>query len=103
MALLARHDSGSGRARIRFVIRSERNGARDLGFASQLRVANLIIFPGESQEHHSHMGLIVRSSDVHAAGVFTTAPIKRRTKVIEYTGPIISKEEGDRIYEHRDI
>jgi len=49
------------------------------------------------------MGLIVRSSDVHAAGVFTTAPIKRRTKVVEYTGPIISKEEGDKIYENRDI
>jgi SET domain-containing protein len=49
------------------------------------------------------MGLIVRSSEVHAAGVFTTAPIKRRSKVVRYTGPIISKEEGDRIYEHRDI
>ncbi len=49
------------------------------------------------------MGLIVRSSDVHAAGVFTTTPIKTRTKVVEYTGPRITKEEGDKIYEHRDI
>jgi len=49
------------------------------------------------------MGLIVRSSDVHAAGVFTTTPIKKRTKVVEYTGPRISKAEGDKIYEHRDI
>lgn len=49
------------------------------------------------------MGLIVRSSDVHAAGVFTTTPIRRRSKVVEYTGPIITKEEGDKIYEHRDI
>jgi len=49
------------------------------------------------------MGLIVRSSDVHAAGVFTTTPIKKRSKVVEYIGPRISKEEGDAIYEHRDI
>jgi len=49
------------------------------------------------------MGLIVRSSDVHAAGVFTTTPIKRGHKVVEYTGPRISKEAGDKIYEHRDI
>jgi len=49
------------------------------------------------------MGLIVRSSDVHAAGVFTTAPIKKGRKVVEYTGPIITKEEGDKIYHNRDI
>ena len=49
------------------------------------------------------MGLIVRSSEVHAAGVFTTAPIKRRSKVVRYTGPIISKEEGDRIYENSPV
>jgi len=35
--------------------------------------------------------------------VFTTTPIKRRSKVVRYTGPIISKEEGDRIYQNRDI
>ena len=49
------------------------------------------------------MGLIVRSSDVHAAGVFTTAPIKNGRKVVEYTGPRIAKEEGDKVYEKRDI
>jgi hypothetical protein len=49
------------------------------------------------------MGLIVRSSEVHAAGVFATAPIRKGSKVVEYTGPIISKEEGDKVYEHRDI
>jgi SET domain-containing protein len=49
------------------------------------------------------MGLIVRSSDVHAAGVFTTSPIKRGRKVVEYTGPRITKEEGDKVYQHRDI
>ena len=49
------------------------------------------------------MGLIVRSSDVHAAGVFTTAPIKNGRKVVEYTGPRITKEEGDKVYEKRDI
>lgn len=49
------------------------------------------------------MGLIVRSSDVHAAGVFTTTPIRKGTKVVRYTGPRITKEEGDVIYEKRDI
>jgi SET domain-containing protein len=49
------------------------------------------------------MGLIVRSSDVHAAGVFTTTPIRKGARVVEYTGPRITKEEGDKLYEHRDI
>ena len=49
------------------------------------------------------MSLIVRSSDLHAAGVFTTAAIKKGTKVVEYTGTVITKEEGDVLYEHRDI
>src|SRR3954447_14360013 len=49
------------------------------------------------------MSLIVRSSDVHAAGVFTTAPIARGRKVVEYTGERITKEQGDKLYEKRDI
>ena len=47
------------------------------------------------------MGLIVRSSDIHAAGVYTTAPIKKDTQIVEYTGPIVSRERADELYEGR--
>jgi hypothetical protein len=49
------------------------------------------------------MGLIVRSSFIHAAGCYTTTPIARGTRVVEYTGPVIDKEEGDRRYEQKPI
>jgi len=48
------------------------------------------------------MGLIIRSSDIHAAGCYTTIPIKKGSMVIEYTGPLISKDEGDKRYEGRE-
>ncbi len=38
------------------------------------------------------MGLILRSSDIHAVGCYTTAPISTGTKVVEYTGERISPE-----------
>jgi hypothetical protein len=49
------------------------------------------------------MGLIVRSSLIHAAGCYTTTPIAKGTRVVEYTGPIIDKEEADRRYEHKPV
>jgi len=49
------------------------------------------------------MGLIVRSSDIHAAGCYTTTPISRGSLVVEYTGPRITKQEGDRIYENSPV
>jgi uncharacterized protein len=45
------------------------------------------------------MSLIIRSSAIHAAGCYTTAPIKKGTRIIEYTGPRISKEEADEKYQ----
>ena len=45
------------------------------------------------------MSLIIRSSAIHAAGCYTTAPIKKGTRVIEYTGPRITKEEADEKYQ----
>ena len=48
------------------------------------------------------MGLIVRSSDIHAAGVYTTAPIQEGTKVVEYTGPRINRKRADELYDDRD-
>ena len=47
--------------------------------------------------------LITRSSDIHAAGCFTLEDIPRGTVVLEYTGEIITKEEGDRRYEGRSF
>ena len=49
------------------------------------------------------MALIVRSSQIHAAGVYTTTDIKEGEHVVEYTGPRISKEKGDELYEGRDV
>ena len=47
--------------------------------------------------------LITRSSDIHAAGCFTLEDIPRGTVVLEYTGELITKEEGDRRYEGRSF
>jgi SET domain-containing protein len=45
------------------------------------------------------MGLIIRSSGIHAAGCYTTAPIRRGARVAEYTGPRMSKQEADVRYQ----
>lgn len=49
------------------------------------------------------MGLIIRSSTIHAAGCYTTSPLLNGTRVVEYTGPLIDKDEGDRRYEGKPI
>ncbi len=49
------------------------------------------------------MGLIIRSSTIHAAGCYTTAPIAKGTRVVEYTGPLIDKDQADLRYEGRPI
>jgi SET domain-containing protein len=41
------------------------------------------------------MGLMIRSSSIHAAGCYTTSPIAKGVKVVEYTGPRINKQEAD--------
>jgi len=46
------------------------------------------------------MSLIIRSSAIHAAGCYTTAPIKKGTRVTEYTGPLITKDVADEKYEN---
>ena len=45
------------------------------------------------------MGLMIRSSAIHAAGCYTTTLIRRGARVVEYTGPRLRKSEADRIYE----
>jgi SET domain-containing protein len=48
------------------------------------------------------MGLIIRSSGIHAIGCYTTAPIAEGARIVEYTGDVITIEEGDVRYEGRD-
>jgi len=45
--------------------------------------------------------LIIRSSDIHAAGCFTLDDIPNKTRVLEYAGERITKAEGDVRYEGR--
>ncbi len=46
------------------------------------------------------MRLIIRSSAIHAAGCYTMAPIRKGARVVEYTGPRVSKDEADEKYEN---
>ena len=53
-----------------------------------------------AQPHgHNRMGLIIRSSAIHAAGCYTTTRIAKGRRVAEYTGPRITKDEADSLYE----
>jgi len=45
------------------------------------------------------MALVLRPSRIHAAGVFTTTPIRKGTRIVEYAGPRISPEDADRLYD----
>jgi len=49
------------------------------------------------------MGLIIRSSAIHAAGCYTTTAIRKGSRVAEYAGHKMSKEEADRLYESSPI
>jgi hypothetical protein len=44
------------------------------------------------------MALVIRPSRIHAAGVFTTAPIRKGSRVVEYVGPRISPDKADELY-----
>lgn len=48
------------------------------------------------------MALIIRSSDIHAAGCYTTTAIRKGERVVEYTGDVITNAEGDRLYDDKD-
>jgi hypothetical protein len=49
------------------------------------------------------MGLIIRSSAIHAAGCYTTTPIRKGARVAEYTGRRMSKEEADILYQDSPV
>jgi hypothetical protein len=46
----------------------------------------------KSQPYHS-----VRTSKIHGRGVFASRPIRKGTKILEYTGPIVTADEADKI------
>lgn len=48
-------------------------------------------------------GLIIRSSSIHAAGCYTTRPIKKGSLVVEYDGPRFTKDVADERYKDRFI
>ncbi len=45
------------------------------------------------------MSLVVRPSPIHSVGVYTSKPIRKGTRVVEYDGERITAEEADRRYE----
>jgi SET domain-containing protein len=49
------------------------------------------------------MGLMIRSSSIHAAGCYTTSPLAKGVKVVEYTGPRISKKDADVKFQNSTI
>jgi len=49
------------------------------------------------------MGLIIRSSAIHAAGCYATTAIRKGERVAEYDGPRLTKEEADSCYEESPI
>ena len=58
--------------------------------------------PG-SRYTQTFMALIIRSSPINGAGCYTTTAIKKRSRILEYTGPRMTKDEADVLYEDRDI
>src|SRR5476649_128399 len=46
------------------------------------------------------MPLFVRPSRIHAVGVYTSTPVRKGERILEYSGPRISAEEADRRYEN---
>jgi len=49
------------------------------------------------------MGLIIRSSAIHAAGCYATSAFSPDDRVAEYTGPRLTKDEADTAYEDSPI
>jgi uncharacterized protein len=45
------------------------------------------------------MPLVIRRSEIHGDGVYTTSPIARGRVVAEYTGPRLTNEAADEIYD----
>jgi SET domain-containing protein len=51
----------------------------------------------------NHPRLLIRSSDIHAAGCYTLDPVRRGATLLEYDGPRISKAAADERYADRVV
>jgi SET domain-containing protein len=49
------------------------------------------------------MSVIVRSSPLHGAGVYTTARFKKGQRVLEYTGPRLPKKQSEGMYAENEV
>jgi SET domain-containing protein len=49
------------------------------------------------------MGLIIRSSAIHAAGCYSTTTVRKGSRVAEYSGRRISKDEADARYQDSPV
>ena len=49
------------------------------------------------------MSVIVRSSPLHGAGVYTTAPFRKGQRVLEYTGPRLPWRECRGMYSENEV
>jgi len=45
------------------------------------------------------MALVVRPSPIHSVGVYTNAPMRKGTRIVEYGGERITPQEADRRYD----
>lgn len=52
---------------------------------------------------HTCMGLIIRSSAIHAAGCYSTTAIRKGERVAEYTGPRLTRAEADLAYKNAPV
>jgi uncharacterized protein len=46
------------------------------------------------------MALVIRNSKIHASGCYTTVLIKKRTLIVEYTGPRLTVHYADALYDN---
>src|SRR5262249_55970584 len=49
------------------------------------------------------MGVIIRSSSLHGAGVYTTSVIGEGTRILEYTGPRLHTKQADGMYADSEV
>jgi uncharacterized protein len=59
------------------------------------RTAATRVASGESENKY----FVLRSSPIQGRGAFATRPIRRGTRIIEYTGEVISHDEADKRYD----
>jgi uncharacterized protein len=48
------------------------------------------------------MALVIRSSQIHESGCYTTTPIAEGTFIVEYTGPRITTDEANDRYQNSE-